>query len=208
MKIERWVDRSKVEAHLRELKHDLEEGAVGWMLPRFLRLSLLGTVVTVVFPALASGNLGDILNPSTVSFWIRWFLPTVLAAPSVWGHYLWTRKRVERGAESLALEIRNQWLKWTGKGWIRRTLVTGAGMTAAVGGSVGLLISTLFPLSELPGGSRVTGFLGFVAVTALWTFPMAFGIRWISLRSNRPFLRIKPGPEQPAEVVENPSHRR
>jgi len=184
------VDQSKVLGHLRDLGHDLEKGASAWIVPRFVGLSAMGTLFTVVVPAVVSGNLHAIVDTSASLFWARWLLPTVLSVPTVLGMYRRSRKRVDQGVGPLTAEIQRKWDRMTGKGWVRRTLGLGAGLTAGVGGTVGLLMSTLFPLAELPGGSRVLGFIGFVGMTAVWAFPMAFGIRAISMRNHRPFLRL------------------
>jgi hypothetical protein len=187
------VDETKVQAHLRDLGHDLEKGASAWIVPKFLGISLTSTIFTVVVPAFLSGDLGGIVDRSTPLFWARWLLPTILGAPSVVAMYFRNRRRVARGAAPLAERIQREWNRMTGRGWVGRTLAVGAGMAVFIGGSVGLLLSTQFPLSDLPGGSRWLAFFGFLGMTALWTFPAAFGIRALSMKNHRLFLREGPG---------------
>jgi hypothetical protein len=182
------VDESKVQGHLREMRHELEKGAVSWLTSRFLRFSIGGTTFTVVLPAIVFGDLNAIVDSSTPLFWVRWLLPTVLSVPAVFAMYRGSRKRIEQGVAPLSAEIQREWDRQTSRGWLRRTLINGALLTAAAGGTVGLMMSTLSPLSELPGESRVLAFLGFLGLTALWTFPMAFGIRAIVMKKHRPFL--------------------
>jgi len=189
----RWlgpvVDESKVQAHLRELRRELEKGAWSWILPRFLKVSIGGTLFLAGWSFL-SGDLAAFTDTSSPLFFVRWLLPTLLGIPTVLGMYRRVRKRVDRGVGPIAEEIMREWERWSGKGWVRRTLATGAGITAAVGGGVGLLMSTLFPASELPGGSRILMFIAFVGLTSLWAVPAAFGVRALALRNQKPFLRL------------------
>jgi hypothetical protein len=175
----------RVAAHVHEVAMSLEQGAAGWLVPRFLGATVFGIAFTVFVPALLAGDLMQVLDPSQPLYWTRLLGPSVLAAPVTWWEYRRAKRMVRAGVEARVREIERELAGLTGPGWVGRTLRMGALGAAAVGVPVGLLMAGFFPTSELPGGSRALALLTFVGMTALWTFPAAFGIRWLSLKSHR-----------------------
>jgi hypothetical protein len=179
---------TRVEAHLRETARSLEAGPVRWFVPRFLSASILGVGLTVVVPAFLSGDLAQALDSSARFYWVRVLTPVVLAAPFTYVGYRRARKQVRAGTAALARRLETEWRELTEPGWVGRACRYGGYMTAGIGIPVGLLMALPFPTSELPGGSRLLALAGFVAATAAWAFPMAFGFRWLSIKSHKKFL--------------------
>lgn len=175
----------RVAAHVRQVAMSLEQGAAGWLVPRMLTATVVGIAVTVFVPALLAGDLMQVLDSSQPLYWARLLFPSVLAAPFTWWQYRKAKRMVRAGVGARVREIERELARLTGPGWVGRALRMGALGAAAVGVPVGLLLAGFFPTSALPGGSRALALLTFVGMTALWTFPAAFGIRWLSLKSHR-----------------------
>lgn len=77
------------------------------------------------------------------------------------------------------------WMDLVGPGWVWRTVKRAIVMTLAVGIPIGALIGFGSPRAELPNGSPWLMIAGFTAMTALWTFPAAFLMRWTAVRLQR-----------------------
>lgn len=183
------VDRSRVERHLRELEVELDEGAAAWVVPRAIQFTLIGTIGTVMVPAIVLGDVQSLVDPSAPLFWARWLAPAVLSVPATIRRYFQQRRRVKRGAEPLAAEMSHEWSLLSREGWVRRTALAGVAIGVVVGVPVGLLLARFFPLGDGVWSQTVLGTLAFTAASAIWAVPMAFGIRAISLKSLRPFVR-------------------
>jgi hypothetical protein len=81
-----------------------------------------------------------------------------------------------------------------GPDWLRQTLNTGMIITAVVGLAVGAVVTVTAPAKEVPSAGRLVILPLFIGMTALWAFPMAFFIRWLSIRSIRRVMRPVPTP--------------
>ena len=198
------VDEARVTAFIRETRQELEEGPMAWLVPRFFKMAGIATVAVVLLPVISSGELGRILDPSAAGFWVRWLGPSVLTIPLLFREYRRNRRRVEGGVEGFVREVQKEWMDMTGEGWLRQVGKIGAQLTAWVGGSVGLLLAIIIPFSDVTLLTRISMFFGFIGATALWTFPMAFVIRWISIRGYRKFLRFCPEPVEPQHRLSGP----
>jgi hypothetical protein len=194
-------DEGSVAAFLRETREDLESGFPAWFMPRFLKISGITTAAVVVAPVLTSGELGPILDPTTWNFWFRWVGPSLLTVPTLLLEYRRAQRRVKGGAKAISEEIRKKWEEMTGEGWLKRVARSGARMAGWVGVPIGLVLAAAFPVPEATIWTRIGMLLGFIGLTALWTFPMALGIRWVSMRHHRQFLHFRLIPvEAPPET--------
>jgi len=109
----------------------------------------------------------------------------VMASVSAFLAYGGTRDTLTVGLSEHQRLLVADWKRWAGIGWLARTIGMGGLITAGVGLPIGLLQALTAPVADLPSGSRVLMFLLFIGLTALWAFPMAFGIRWYVLRDYR-----------------------
>ena len=178
----------RVDAYLRRTSQALEHGPIRWLAPRFVTASALGIGASLILPVLSSGDPSGLFDPSQTMYWARLLGPVVLAGVFTSLGYRRARRAVRNGPAYVIEKIKRDLAKITGPGWVRRTFRMGALMAVGVGVPVGLLVSLGLPLADMPNGSRPLGFLGFMAMTALWTLPAAFGIRWLQLKAHQRFL--------------------
>lgn len=186
------IEEAKIAAHLRELRRGLEKGPLVWFLPRFLTGASLGTLASTAIPGLLIGDLRSVFDPSSRFFWLQWLAPTAVTLPTVIWAYFFVRKRVRRGVPGMVADMENQWRRLTGAGWRKKCVGIGIGMAAVGGGFIGLFTAKLIS-GELLGGSVLSHVGIYVAMTAGWTIPLSFAIRWQTIRSMRTFLRAGPG---------------
>lgn len=165
----------------RELRAGLDEGALGWMLPRFLSGSAVGIGITVVMPTLLGGGLAAI-DPGSPVFWVTLLGPVVVSAAVTPYLYFKARQRSRLTIDELVEESDGDLASLTSPGWFGRTLRQGLKMALAVGLPVGGLLAIGFPIEELPAGSRLLALAGFVVATAAWTLPGSFLMRWWELK--------------------------
>jgi uncharacterized membrane protein len=150
-------------------------------------------VATFVIPLMASGGWRGIAAYVRAEPWAAIGLPlglaVILTIVTVASTYGTSATDVSR----IATQIERDWLRLTDGWWIARVLVSGMLMALVIGIPVGTLIALSARPSELPElGGRV-GIVGaFLLMTLLWTVPMAFVIRFLTLRSYRPLLRAEP----------------
>lgn len=109
----------------------------------------------------------------------------IMASLSAFLNYRGTRDTLSVGLNEHQNLLTVDWSRWAGNGWLRRTFGMGAMITAAIGLPIGALQAVTLPITDLPSGSRSLMVFIFVGLTALWAFPMAFGIRWLVLREYR-----------------------
>jgi hypothetical protein len=175
--------RRKLEEHHRELRADLEEGAAGWIARRFLSTSAFGLGFTLVLPVLW-GEGWSAFDTSSRLFWIRAAGPFVAAALVTPWMYVTARRGSRRSFDEVVAQVEADRAALTGPGWVRRTVRQGLWLAAGIGVPVGALMAFGFPAHELPGGSRLLAWGGFVLATAAWTLPVSFLFRWIALKSH------------------------
>jgi hypothetical protein len=73
----------------------------------------------------------------------------------------------------------------TAEGWPRRVFLMGVVMAFAIGIPVGALLAFGSPREELPGQSPLLMMLIFIVLTAVWTIPGAFFVRWRLVKAYR-----------------------
>lgn len=71
------------------------------------------------------------------------------------------------------------------EGWQRRVLLMGVVMAFAIGIPVGALLAFGSPREELPGHSPLLMMVIFILLTAVWTIPGAFFMRWRLVKTYR-----------------------
>lgn len=161
----------------------------GRWIARWLLLSAGIWLFVIVVPSALVGGLGVALHPETGRAWADVVLAALLAA----GLVQWERRRARRPPEEIAAEVERMWTQLTRPGWAVRCGLLGVAGGVVLGLLVGGLLVSTTPVEELPAGSRAVGLAGFVGVTLLWSVPMAFLIRWVSLRSHRRFVLEEEG---------------
>jgi hypothetical protein len=175
--------RQRLERQHRELRKGLQAGAFGWMLPRFVSGSVLGVGVTM----LMSWTLGDgsgVVDGSSPGFWFRLLAPVVVVGAVTPYLYLRARRRSRRPVDEIVREADAEVTALTAPGWVGRVIRQGALMAAGIGLPVGTILAMGLPVEELPAGSRLLAVAGFALLTAGWTLPAAFGLRWLSLMTH------------------------
>ena len=80
-----------------------------------------------------------------------------------------------------------------GDGWWRRVLLMGVVMAFAIGIPVGAILAFGSPRDELPGHSRLLMMVIFILLTAVWTIPGAFLMRWRLVKTYREREMGSPG---------------
>lgn len=176
------VRRRLAEQH-RGLQESMGAGPVGWILPRFLSASAVGIGVTLVLPGLLGGGLG-VVDPASPAFWVKLLGPFVVAGAVTSVVYRAARKQSRLSVDEVVDRVDTDHARFTGPGWMGRTLRQGLRMAAGVGIPVGALLALGSPIHELPAGSRLLAFGGFILATAAWTIPGAFVLRWVTLKSH------------------------
>ena len=91
-------------------------------------------------------------------------------------------RRMERMGEDAIVRKTLQPSRLTGESWVVWTLLTGIAMGVGIGVPIGLLISFAGDADLIFPGNRVASVLGFTAMTLMWTIPMAFIIRYLTVR--------------------------
>lgn len=95
-------------------------------------------------------------------------------------------------ASRIARRIERDWLRLTDKRWMVRVTLWGVALALAIGVPIGILMAVTARPSEL---AELGGHFGIVArftsMTLIWTVPGAFMIRYLSVRSYRPLLRLE-----------------
>lgn len=71
------------------------------------------------------------------------------------------------------------------EGWVRRVVVMGVVMAFGIGIPVGAILAFGSPREELPGQSRLLMMIIFILLTAAWTIPGAFVLRWRLVKAYR-----------------------
>ena len=181
--------RPQVDPHqLEEFRDRLRQRAkhpMRLVLSVFLRHGLVAFVLLFLILPILDGRepFGDTFTARTAL--IRGMAAVLMAAFSTFLAYRSARDTLRVSSEEHEQLLLADWRRWTGMGWMRRTLTIGAAITAGVGLPVGLLMALTFPSAELFAGSRPLTLLTFVGLTAVWAVPMAFGIRWFALRDYR-----------------------
>lgn len=183
------IDRPAVEADVARVRASLDQGYGRWL----ARQTLLNmTVFYVVVLALRWNEL------PTVETWPAWkigltfFAPVIVAVGLAW----WTGRRtfapdnldVERRIVRISEDLRSL----GGPGWVRRSLMVGVFIGLAIGIPIGTLMVLAWRPTDLPAASRWLAIPVFTLMTLLWSVPMSFLLRWMTLMALKRFVREVP----------------
>jgi hypothetical protein len=184
------VDLSKITA---DLEKQRGRSAVGVFAQSFsVTFILFYALTAILFPAL-DGDLRAALTFSGLRFWVRLIAALTVAGVMGTYHTIISRRITRHGVAPFARRIEADVDRLTTTRWPRTVLKQGLKLGSAIGLPVGVLMAATTPASALPPGGRLVVPLMFVAMTFAWTLPMAFVLRWATLRSYRRWLR----PESP-----------
>ncbi len=169
----------------------VSERAISHTRPQRFAIQFVFMLVMLFFiPTLVQGRLPFASELVGRKAFIRLIIAFAAAAAATgFSYYTWHRAMTEN-LQARAARIASDWRKLTGsRRWIE-TLKTGFTITAMVGVPIGLLMAFLLPATDLPSGGRAIVLPLFVALTAAWAVPVAFVIRWITVRLMRRFMRL------------------
>ncbi len=152
-----------------------------------LAVRAFGMMAAVVFvvPVLADWSLDPLTQLTPRRLLIKCAI--VFVGGALWwvGMLVIGRRQARKDVALLAESVVKEWAVLTGPRWGDWVIRMGLTITAGVGLPVGLLMAATFPPTELIQGSRVMMVVGFLGLTALWAFPAALWIRWLTVRGYR-----------------------
>lgn len=173
----------RVERRHRQLLKEMENGPLGWMIPRFVYGSSLGIGLTLVLPGFMGGGFAGIDVNSPV-FWIKLLAPVLVAAIGTPYLCFKARQQSKESPEDAVRRADKELARLTSPGWVGRVFRLGALAALGIGLPVGALLAFGIPVDEMPGGSRLLMLSVFVLATAGWVIPGAFALRWVSLKTS------------------------
>lgn len=183
------IDLNQLETHLSSVKAQFEGHFASWLSRRLFVNVILAYLVLVMVPLTLAGDPGRVLHLSGPTLWLNLVGPFVFAGfMTIWSAWF-TRRQVRGGPQEMARRIEQEVENLTGPGWIRRVLRVGLLMALAIGLPIGGLIAVFVPAGAFPGGSRLLTVPAVFAMTLLWTVPMAFVLRWATLRLHRRWIQ-------------------
>ncbi len=172
------------EAQLEECRNTLWQRSRArgrWLTLLFLRQLLIGLLLFFLILPLVAGHLPARADVTGRNLVVRLMGALVLALFSTGIAYRQVGQTLQLSVLEHRKRLEQDWAKWGGPQWLRHTLRTGLLVTLGVGIPIGLLVAATSPLSDLPAGSRPLTLPYFLGLTALWAFPFAFGLRWLTL---------------------------
>lgn len=172
----------KVERGHRQLVKEMEHGALGWIIPRFVTGSLLGIGLTLVLPGFLGGGLG-VIDVDSPIFWLKLLGPVAVAAAGTTHLYLKARQQSKESCEDAVRRTDKELALLTGPGWVGRVLRRAALAALGIGLPIGAMVAFGLPEEDLEGGSRLLVLGVFVLATAGYVIPGAFALRWGVLKS-------------------------
>lgn len=172
------IDREAVAAEVARTRAILEQGYGHW----FARQTALNLgIFYVIVMVLRWNQLPEISSWPVSKLAASFLMPLVGALALTW----WTGRRnfnddmldVDRRIMRINEDLRSL----GGPGWVRRSLMTGLVLGVAIGIPVGAAMMLAWRPEDLPGMSRALTIPVFVVMTLLWSVPMAFLLRWMTL---------------------------
>jgi hypothetical protein len=176
------VEVDQIEATIRRTEDDRQRAPVAWRVRRWTFSILLAVVAFVFVIPLMNGDGAEAFDPSGYRLWLRVATAAILVIVLL---TFGERRMAKQAADpaTAARKLAQEYSIYTEPGWIGRTLILGVKLGLGVGVPIGVLVAML-PIYVTPTiVERIGSFLMFVGATMLWTLPMAFVIRWLSLRS-------------------------
>jgi hypothetical protein len=116
------------------------------------------------------------------SFFAPLFFAVIM---TIWSAFS-LRRMAARGPAPLADHVEKEHDRLSGDRWLAHVMRMGLLLLLLIGVPIGLLLAAFLPAQP---ATRAIAFLAFVGMTALWTVPGAFVIRWFTLRSYRRWSR-------------------
>lgn len=169
----------------------LRENAVKVFSVRRLLPSLLasfgiaGALFLVILPVINGDPIYQAANAH--QFWIRLIGVFIVGSAP---HLVRFRQRagVQRNARAAAEKMRREYVDMTNDRWLLNTVKMGARLASMIWIPIGLLIFIFSAQDEPAVAERMRTVFYFGAATFGWAIPMAFLIRWLSLKSLGRFL--------------------
>jgi hypothetical protein len=146
-------------------------------------------VAVTIFWYVTSNLLNLILGESPRSIWtLGKFIGAAVFAAIVTTGSVFNARRMERMGEDAIVRKILEPSRLTGESWVMWTVLTGVAMGFGIGIPIGLLIAFADEADRVFPGSRVMSIVGFTGMTLLWTIPMAFIIRYQTVRERNRVL--------------------
>jgi hypothetical protein len=146
-------------------------------------------IAVTVFWYVTSNLLNLILGESPRSVWtLGTFIGAAVFAAIVTTAAVINARRMEKMGEDAIVRKILQPSRLTGESWVMWTVLTGVAMGFGIGIPIGTLIAFADEADRIVPGSRVMSVLGFTGITLMWTIPMAFIIRYQTVRERNRIL--------------------
>jgi hypothetical protein len=160
----------------------LNESGPRTVAPAFVFSWCLGLGLTLLSQRPSSLNdLGVFLDPTTPLFWLGMIIPSLLAFSGAYGRYSELKKRASRDLGGWTRDIEVQFKQLTHPQWMLGYLGVSSLATMGFAIPVSVLFRLLFDNST-------PLFPDVVLASASMMFPMMLLLRWVVLRSMRPFI--------------------
>ncbi len=159
-----------------------------WTARSFALLFVQAVVLFFVLPAVMDARIPTAAELTGRRGLFLIVMSVVMAAGLTALRYRNIRRLTSGPSAVLEEKVNKNWVYLVGPGWPARTALTGLLLTLGIGIPVGLLMAVALPESELLAPNRPLTVLAFTVMTAVWAFPMAFAIRWFTVRSQRKLM--------------------
>ena len=179
-RLETWLRRRRVPAGIR---------FVWWFLRRWVLFAAFFYLFAGLGAAWLDGEIARALEISGKGLLRNLVLPLGMGLLINLVGLRTQLRQARESPASLAREIEAEWAELVRPRWPLRTLATGLVMGLGIGLLVGPLLAFGLPPDERPAGGPAVIWLSFVGLTLLWTIPMAFLLRWGTLRFYRRLSR-------------------
>jgi hypothetical protein len=173
------IDRERVELAI-AADQKARENDPRYRLKQWVKTFIPNAVLYLIVLPLILGDR-EIYHLSSPTLWI-WLTATVLTTAGGIAHSDWLYRKTIRNVAHGMRAVQKDIDRLTGEGWVRRTLLMGVYMGLGVGVPIGILMALFLPSDYGSALERWIGAAVFVALTLAWTIPMAFLIRWASIR--------------------------
>lgn len=178
------IDRALVEAEVTRIRASLDQGYSRWL----ARQTLVNMLVFyVVVMTLRWNELPTMDTWPTWKVGVTFVLPVVAALALAWWNGRRTFHPDNLDVERRIMRIGEDLKALGGPGWIRRSVIMGVLIGLAIGVPIGLLMTLTWRADQ--GAARWLAIPVFTVMTLIWSIPMAFLVRWMTLLGLKRMVR-------------------
>ena len=179
------VDRALVEEEIARTRARMSRGRGRWFVRSFLRAAIALYVITGVAQWTQGTSFASLPVPKRFALVVFPALAALAIASFGLRQPDANTLDPDRRARAIASDLR----ALGGSGWALRSLRSGVFLGAVIGIPVGLLLTASWDPARFPVSNRWMVVPSFVGVTMLWTIPLAFLLRWVTLLALKRFIK-------------------